>query len=284
MLLPWLNGRLDLRQAYMFSYANIIALLQDIVRWPAVYGVPAENVNMLASIHQRIDQLRQPNGPSYLVPPPPQSIDRRANPRWPHSISELRLNKSTCHGVDYWALPDCLGLFLSSLGRAPAGASKRNFYLPLLSGEIRQKPRVYQCTWTPAGEFHLGASRGGWSVRRGIGSWLAVLDRARFGIIKSAVLELTNWSQAWTPTIARRGKKAGKPFGRCAETYPFRKLLMGKPKEVAEQVCGLALSNKYIYTAPSVWDPCPNCEVLIEIHKGKISNFDRWTECVGAPP
>ncbi|PYI18632.1 hypothetical protein BO99DRAFT_413247 [Aspergillus violaceofuscus CBS 115571] len=65
---------------------------------------------------------------------------------------------------------------------------------------------------------------------------------------------------------------SGNPFGRCAETYPFRKLLMGKVQKEAEQIW------------ENVWDPCLNCEVLIKNHKGRTSNFGRWTECVGAPP
>jgi hypothetical protein len=182
----------------------------------------------------------RPDGPGYLVPPPPQNIDRNAHPNWPSSLARFRLIKSTYDGVEYWALPDILGLFMSSLGRAPTTASKRNFYLPLTAvyGQwctkliregIRTWPRVFQCTWTEGGEFHLGASRGGFAPDRGTGSWLAVLDRARYGIIRSPILQLTNWSQAWTPTIRARGRERGRPFGRCAETYPVRRLLMFVP-------------------------------------------------------
>ncbi|KAB8206922.1 hypothetical protein BDV34DRAFT_224090 [Aspergillus parasiticus] len=48
------------------------------------------------------------------------------------------------------------------------------------------------------GEFCLGASRGGYAVDGGVSSWLSVLDRARYGIIRSSLLQLANWSQAWT--------------------------------------------------------------------------------------
>ncbi|GFF55843.1 hypothetical protein IFM51744_08740 [Aspergillus udagawae] len=247
------------------------------------------------------------DGADYLVPPPPQNIDRKRHPNWPSALSRFQLTKSTFDGVEYWALPDLLGLFMSTLGRAPATATKRNFYLPLTavygqwcSKLIREGrpscPSVFQCSWTEDGEFHLGASRGGFATDSGMGSWLAVLDRARYGIIRSPLLQLTNWSQAWTPTIRARGRKWGRPFSRCAETYPVRKLLMGKTEEEAAKVHGLALCNRYIHPAPayddrlsgriwgSLWDPCDNCRVLISVNKGNILNFGRLTGSVGAPP
>ncbi|KNG91078.1 hypothetical protein ANOM_000744 [Aspergillus nomiae NRRL 13137] len=215
-LIPWLNGRLDPRQAYTFDRNHITAMLQNIVLSPGVYGVPAQNVARLMSIHQDITRLRCPDGQDYLAPAPPQNIDRQVHPRWPRGIARFQLRRSTYDGVEYWALPDLLGLFLSSLGPAPIGATKRNFYLPvtavygqwctkLLTGVM---PRVYQCSWTDTREFSLGASRGGFAVQDDIGSWLAVLDRARYGIIRSPALQIT-WSQTWTPNLRRVGSTAG---------------------------------------------------------------------------
>ena len=173
--------------------------------------------------------------------------------------------KSSYNQVNYWALPDLLGLFLSSLGRAPQGATKRNFYLPitavfgqwctkLLPENKKKWPRVFQCTWNTQGEFGLGASRAGFAIEGMLGSWLAVLDRARYGIIRSPLLTLSNWSQAWSPTIRARGRR-GKPFGRCGETYPFRRVLMPcQTQAAAQQVYGLALNNDYIREAPTYDD------------------------------
>ncbi|PKX94865.1 uncharacterized protein P174DRAFT_479810 [Aspergillus novofumigatus IBT 16806] len=245
---------------------------------------PWRNAANLRLIHVDIMRLCRPDGPGYLVPPPPQNLDRNAHPNWPSSLARFWLIKSANDGVEYWALPDILGLFMSSLGRAPTAASKRNFYLPLTAvyGQwciklirkgIRTWPRVFQCTSTEDEEFYLGASRGGFTPDRRIGSWLAVLDRARYGIIRSPLLQLTNWSQAWAPTIRARGRERRRLFGRCAETYPVHKLLM------------LALCNSYIHLAPSyddrlsgriwesLWDPCDNCRVLISINKANILNF-----------
>ncbi|GFG11367.1 hypothetical protein IFM61392_06875 [Aspergillus lentulus] len=306
-LLLWLNGRVDFRHAYTMSWSDIVALLADIAQNPGAYGVLPQNVANLRLIHADITRLRRPDGPSYLVPPPPQNIDRKRHPKWPSALSRFRLTKSTYDGVEYWALPDLLGLFMSTLGRAPTIATKRNFYLPLTavygqwcSKLIRQGrlslPSVVQCSWTEDGEFHLGASRGGCVTDSSMGSWLAVLDRARYGVIRSPLLQLTNWSQAWTPTIRARGRKRGTPFGRCAETYPVRKLLMGKTEEEAAKVHGLDLWSRYVHIAPayddrlsgriweSLWDPCDNCQVLISINKGNILNFGRLTGSVGAPP
>ncbi|EAW16686.1 uncharacterized protein NFIA_060420 [Aspergillus fischeri NRRL 181] len=127
----WLNGRGDFRQAYTLSWSDSVALLADIASNPGAYGVLPQNVANLRLIHADITRLRRPDGPGYLVPPPPQNIDRKRHPKWPSALARFRLTKSTYDGVEYWALPDLLGLFMSSLGRAPTTATKRNFYLPL---------------------------------------------------------------------------------------------------------------------------------------------------------
>ncbi|GAA85268.1 hypothetical protein AKAW_03382 [Aspergillus luchuensis IFO 4308] len=205
--------------------------------------------------------------------------------------------------VPYWALPDLLGLFMSKLGRSPAGANKRNFYLPLtavyemwckkLIGE-GVTPYVFQCTWNEEGDFFLGASRGAYS-RHSERPWLAVVDRARFGVIKSEPLTLAGWSLARSPCMEWRKKKDGTPFGRCAETYPFCKLLKTCGKGQAEKVYGLALSRPYLSSPhyddrlsgpiwARLWKPCLNCKELIRIHGGKYENFLVATGSAGAPP
>ncbi|OGM48397.1 hypothetical protein ABOM_003405 [Aspergillus bombycis] len=277
-LIPWLNGRLDLRQAYTFDRNNIIAMLQNIVLSPVVYGVIPQNVTRLISIHQDITRLRCPDGQDYLAPAPPQSIDRQLHPRWPRGIARFQLRRSTYDGVEYWALPDLLGLFLSSLGPAPMGATKRNFYLPvtavygqwctkLLTGGDAKGIPVFLDRWEGVLSW---CSRGGFAVQEGIGSWPAVLDRARYGIIRSPELQIT-WSQTWTPTLQRLGGH-GWPFGRCAETYPFCKLLMDKTREEAGRVYGLALCDKYIGTAPVYVDRLSGriwCHVAMKEDRGR---------------
>ncbi|PKY00471.1 hypothetical protein P168DRAFT_307409 [Aspergillus campestris IBT 28561] len=325
-LLRWLNGQVDLRIAYSFTLDEIVACLQDIVNRPGVYGIPSQCAEIRMSIHQNVTRLRSvirqhykakrgvdiadfynscPDGSGYLIPPPSQSIAREANPHWPSAVASLRLIKWKHEGIAYWALPDLLGLFMSSLGSAPTGATKRNFYLPLtavfgqwcmkLLGEGKW-PAIFQCTWTEAGEYCPGASRGGFATRGVGGSWLAVLDRARYGVIRSPLLTLANWSQTWTPTIrASRGR--GTPFGRCGETYPFRRVLVTcRTGEEAGRVHGLALSSRYVNFAHLyddrlsgfIWrglvDPCANCQFLIRLHNGDVTHFNKADGREGAPP
>lgn len=71
---------------------------------------------------------------------------------------------------DFWVSPDMLGLLLGLLGPAPAGATKRNFYLPLTAMFSKwcqrlcsaRLPTVVQCTWSTAdGRYCLGAIMSG---------------------------------------------------------------------------------------------------------------------------
>lgn len=176
-LLPWLNGQIDLRVAYSYTRTQVIARLPDIVNRPGPYGISPQYEADLTSIYNSITQLlwvsrdyesqrvwrllsfiSHPNGPDYLNPPPPQSIARAVNDDQRCTIASLRVLKYEYGGIKYWALPDLLGLFMSSLGHAPTGATRRNFYLPLTavfgqwcSKLIRQerssRPVVFQCTW-----------------------------------------------------------------------------------------------------------------------------------------
>lgn len=60
----------------------------------------------------------------------------------------------------------------------------------------RQSPlaEMFQCSWTQDGEFHLDAS-GGLSRLMGEGILAAHVDLSWYGIIRSPLLQLVNWSQ-----------------------------------------------------------------------------------------
>ena len=141
-------------------------------------------------------------GQEYDVPglDPPQHISRVINPSRnqrssSRRVSKFRILKRTFHGIKYWSCADLLGLFLSSLGLAPNGATKRNFFLPLtavygrwcLQVRPTRLPVVFQCTWyernSQATRFFLGASRSGFQVPLTTGTWKCVLSKARFSAV-----------------------------------------------------------------------------------------------------
>ncbi|RHZ56393.1 hypothetical protein CDV55_103996 [Aspergillus turcosus] len=158
-------------EVYDSDQEDDITLLVDITSRPGAYGDPPDQgcrqpgVNTLG-----YHSPSPPYGTDFLIPPP-QNIDRELHRGWASALARFRRTNLTYDGVEYWALPDLLGFFMSSLGRAPTMASKRNFYLPLtavygrrctkLSQQGRHTwQRVFQCSWTEDGEFHLRASRG----------------------------------------------------------------------------------------------------------------------------
>ena len=71
---------------------------------------------------------------------------------------------------------------------------------------------------------------------------------------------------------------------------------MGRAVEEVIDIHGLALSRDYLrYAEPyndrlsgpiwtGIWDPGPNCQVLIEIHQGNIANFAALDGAEGVPP
>lgn len=130
---------------------------------------------------------------------------------------------------------DLLGLFLSSLGPAPIGATRANFYLPLTAvygrwcaqiagsplGGVGYVPAMFQCTWrvkdgTPP-QFFLGSSIAGYT-ERGTGTWPRVVRLGRFNLI------FPDGDFDKSPSILLYGD-AGSRFGSCAETHPFLELM-----------------------------------------------------------
>ena len=200
---------------------------------------------------------------------PDQHIYRRANPAWipdrpdrprrenrpplpPQplaTISKFRMRRYLHNNRDYWSPYDLLGLFLSLMGSAPAGATKRNFYLPLtavygrwcrqIAGSLPHNgicdiPFMFQCTWCiPSGNsgqptrFFLGSSLAGYDWRPELtGTWELVLKRARFDLVDGGLLRQAGYDFDNSPVIDQSMTGDGTRFGNCAETYPFLDLLM----------------------------------------------------------
>jgi hypothetical protein len=100
------------------------------------------------------------------LPPPPRGRGERSElppqpPQSPATISKFTVRRHLHNGRDYWSPYDLLGLFLSSIGPAPDGATKRNFYLPMTAAYGRwcrqiagsyprngvcDHPYMFQCT------------------------------------------------------------------------------------------------------------------------------------------
>ena len=142
---------------------------------------------------------------------PWQHIYRIVNPAWLPArilviISKFRVQNYIHDNVPYWSPYDLLGCFLSSIGEAPYGATKRNFYLPVTAmygkwcNQLGSPEEVmFQCTWRSQGGqrdvFFLGASLSGYRAPKAqTGIWKHVVHWARFRLIDSEVFRLTNWN------------------------------------------------------------------------------------------
>ncbi|KAJ9190874.1 hypothetical protein DTO164E3_9136 [Paecilomyces variotii] len=296
------NGTLDLRAAYSYNAGQVESFLQDVCSNPATYAVPANVQTELQRIRREILRLRSPNGPDYASATltPNQHIHRTLNPAWPPSrqpviVSKFKVGGHAHSNLNYWGIFDLLGLFLSTIGGAPTGASKRNFYLPLTAVYGKwcaavgdRTPYMYQCTWRQrcgqADEFFLGSNLAGYDAPKpSTGTWLYVMRRARFRPLNDEPFKLTGYDFVHAP--ARRGPQAynRQRFGTCAETYPFLRLLKGH-NPTRETCHGLALQRDFTTAAQyednlsgSAWtrvrDPCPNCQVLIRLYGGNLQNF-----------
>ncbi|KAE8327874.1 hypothetical protein BDV39DRAFT_204590 [Aspergillus sergii] len=294
------NGQLDLRVAYTYTLNQIHDFLSDVVNQPGFYGISINQVSELVRIRAEIMRLSLPRGEEYDAAAlrPRQHIHRAINPRWssvpPARVSRFRLLRHRHNDVDFWSATDLLGLFLSSIGRAPLGATKRSFYLPLTAvygkwcSKVCSTPPAFvvQCSWREApGErpkFFLGASLAGHRASKATtGSWRHVLDRARYYIICSEPLKLAGWSPKRSPSLQAYGPTFGKPFGRG--------------QQAPTQVYGLALCKWYLRATQyddrlsgpiwgNLWNPCLNCQELIRTWKGDVNNFLQGYGAQGAPP
>lgn len=186
-----------------------------------------------------------PSGRDYNIDPnlrPNQHIYRAGNSGWQPSRRQPQANTSRfilrnhLHNARVFSNPyDLLGLFLSSLGPAPIGATKANFYLPLTAvygrwcaqiagsaiGGVGYVPAVFQCTWRIADgiapQFFLGSSIAGYT-EAGTGTWPSVVRKARFNLL------FPNGNFDQSPSRTLHGN-TGTRYGSCAETHPFLELL-----------------------------------------------------------
>lgn len=186
-----------------------------------------------------------PTGMDYNTDPnlrPDQHIFRAGNQLWRSSTPRQQAKMSRfslrnhLHNDRSFSNPyDLLGLFLSSLGPAPIGANKENFYLPLTAvygrwcAQIAGRPlrgagyvpAVFQCTWRIADgippQFFLGSSVAGYT-EFGTGTWPRVVRQGRFNLL----LPGENFDRS--PSLALNGE-AGTRYGSCAETHTFLQLM-----------------------------------------------------------
>ena len=180
------------------------------------------------------EQPEQPGRPRRggRPPLPPQS---------PANISKFAVRQHLHNDRGYWSPYDLLGLFLSFIGPAPDGATKRNFYLPMTAvygrwcrriagrdcGGIGDLPHMFQCTWRTGSPtwFSLGSSLAGYNWKPDLtGTWQTVLGRARYALVDPVPLLQHGYNFNNSPMIEAHGD--GAKFGNCAETYPFADLLV----------------------------------------------------------
>ena len=181
------------------------------------------------------------DGANYLSSKPEQHIYRSINPAWesaipPHQLSKFHVEKYYHGGMGYWSIHDLLGLFLSSLGPAPDGATKRTFFMPLTAMYGRwcrqiatrsQSPYMLQCTWNnQSSTFFLGANLSGYfSNDETTGTWLYALSRARFNLVDGNLLKLAGWSHDNCPVFGQQKDRWKQAFGNCAECYPLLNMM-----------------------------------------------------------
>ena len=137
-------------------------------------------------------------------------------------MSKFRVRRHLHNDRDYWSPYDLLGLFLSFMGPAPDGATKRNFYLPITAvygrwcrqiagrdpgGGVGDLPYMFQCTWCiRSGQptrFFLGSSLAGYDWTPDLtGTWKTVLRRARFALVDGVPLRQAGYDFDNSPMIA----------------------------------------------------------------------------------
>ncbi|KAI0907855.1 hypothetical protein F4823DRAFT_640796 [Ustulina deusta] len=275
---------------------------------------------LLGNIYNKFLSLIIPDGPEFLKPEPKSHFLRKDDEKWNKDDTtntvkfDLRrwrdlpfqgvLGKAIT--VDWWNPYDLLGLFLSILGPAPAGADKTNYFQPLtavygqwcsrVGGEVAPPgkvgvgypPAVFQVTWKkwrPEGskladriDYFLGSSLAGdgWKEKE-VGQWRVRVRKARFDMFHDALsVELFSHDD-FDP------QADGQSFGTCAETYPFIFNVRGQLTDNAT-LTGLALTSKFIFKGTNaaynynrvnkaLVGPCSNCQKLIEGSKASVANF-----------
>ncbi|KAI1406918.1 hypothetical protein F5Y13DRAFT_144196 [Hypoxylon sp. FL1857] len=252
--------------------------------------------NQLKAINSKFLTLILPDGSQYNNPDPylqPKSHFLRArHPDWHKKNVKkedkvkfiLNLYRTDYQGAleasinsKWWSPYDLLGLFISILGPAPAGANKVNYFLPLtavygrwcsrIAGRALTKwnwtnrgdgagdwPFMFQITWKPEGKpavtgfrFFLGSSLAGdeWK-ERDVGQWLTAVQLKRFEMFRDSLQLKVLADKSFTTSPVQESNDPNKhPFGNCAETYPFI-FSFRNNKLKNSDLCGLALQRDFL--------------------------------------
>ncbi|KAI1124289.1 hypothetical protein F5Y10DRAFT_285214 [Nemania abortiva] len=282
---------------------------------------------LLTQVYNRIIVLILPNGQQFRNPKvkPDSHFPRQLDPKWvnktatPNEAKFILLSlPSKYQGaltaaitVSWWNPYDLLGLFLSVLGPAGVGATKKNFFLPLcavyakwcsrLAGRADGRwgwatpglgegvwPFMFNITWRPEGNpvtaiyFFLGSSTAGdqWKENL-VGQWRARVQRSRFNVLYGALplkpFKQDSFDKKNSP-VELRTKGAGQCYGNCAETYPFIFSIRGTV-DANRNLQGLALQKEFMsaenlkaYDESQVWKKL----------YGPCGNCSEIIKCAGA--
>ncbi|KAH8702292.1 hypothetical protein BGW36DRAFT_405100 [Talaromyces proteolyticus] len=336
------NNTLDMVDAYTWNIDAIYDWIGEVADDPAKFGAPEKGDDLeakkahLEKIKKQIIKLGVPaprwkGGEEYQdaqltpnqhirrrlntnnVPPPPEyTYIEPPIEKSPFEVNGSESQKKNGNGAAvlfpsmlFWNPCDLMGLFLSTIGLAPAAANKEQFYVPLLAmfglwcakisppvwkdGNSRNHgnyfPAVVQCTWGKAqgvpgarDDFFLGASYSGislagpWSPTQYF--WDRVVRYERFKLVPIQSLKFDD-----SPARGNGSGTADVPghrFGNCAETYPFTNMM----RDPSHNLQGIAINSRYTsYPAPekkikdNIVDPCFNCQDWILRCRGTVNNF-----------
>ncbi|KAI1171803.1 hypothetical protein F4777DRAFT_31352 [Nemania sp. FL0916] len=305
-LLPAFGEDKFFEEAFNYDRDKIVAWLKACAKGDkggARTQVPEVKI-LLIEIGTRLETLILPDGVHLRKKElkPDSHFARQIDPKWKSRKETPRESKfkvfplpstfqgglTTAIAVGWFNPYDLLGLFLSVLGPAAVGATKKTFFLPLcavyarwcsrIAGHADDEwewdppgagegiwPRMFNITWRPEGtpetgiHFFLGSSTAGdkWDMEE-TGQWKRRVQRQRFDVLHSALqlkpFNADSFDKRKSP-VQDRFKGGGWAYGNCAETYPFIFSVRGTV-DANKNLQGLALQKEFMQDPNlKIYDP-----------------------------
>ncbi|KAL9103546.1 MAG: hypothetical protein Q9163_001424 [Psora crenata] len=302
------NNQVDLAKAYTWDRKDLFGFLHQVAKTPTNFGIREEVESDVVRCVNLITEFKYGHATLLRQLKQASHLHQGRTKNKPIRDEKTFLWKGV--KTPFFSVYDCLAYVFSSMGTAEPGASREDYFAPLVSvfsknllnlaGDLAMAPNrafiafndlpfekkpvmlsfdVPQAFASPPTDLDvaLGANIGG------AGELKSLIQEARwFWMKEEGILDLGPSPDV--SVIRKTLGTQGQLFGHCAETIPLIVHLGTKDQWAAKSVGGICINIRSLgkvanYDSEAVHkclvDPCPNCREVMKQYQADPERFKK---------